>query len=377
MARRNQEAPTIIIDAGSGNTRAGMAGDSAPRAVFPSIIGRLRHRNILVGLNLFSKTVFVGDEVRSKRSILYVKYPIEHGIVTNWDDMEELLHHTFYNELHVEPNLHPLLVTEPLLNPKANREKMTQIVFENFNTPLFHLSLNAVLALLSTGRNNGLVIDSGDGVSHTVPIYKGFPLTSAISRLDLAGRGLTDYLAKIIAEQGYDFSCSERDILRDMKEKLGYVSLDFQEEMQKDRSICEEKTYEYQGSEIRIGNGMFRCVEPLFQPSLIGMSACGLPDVAFHSIMRCDIDIRKVMFRNIVLSGGSSLFPGMGERMQKEIAYLAPSSATVKVRSPETQHSTWIGGSILASLDQFETMCISKQDYDEVGPCIVHRKCII
>ena len=192
------------------------------------------------------------------------------------------------------------------------------------------------------------------------------------------GTSLTDYLLRIITERGYSFTSLERDRIRDMKEKLGYVSLDFEEELRKDKSNCEEKEYELpDGYKLRIGNEMFRCAEPLFQPSLLGMSTSGLQDVAFHSIMKCDIDIRSVMFRNIVLSGGSSLFTGMGARMKREISNLAPLSAVVKVKSPETQHSAWIGGSFLASMDQFQSMCVSKEDYNEVGPCIVHRKCII
>eukprot|EP00466_Bigelowiella_natans_P017606 jgi/Bigna1/145879/aug1.105_g20587 len=369
-----EECQPLVVDNGSDMIKAGFAGDGAPRTAFPSVFKVPRVRNTMTG----KQDVYIGS-VNAKRGVLINKYAIEHGIVTDWDAMLKIWDHTFLNELKVAPEEHPVLLTEPPLNPKANREKTIKVMFETFKTPATYIAIQAALSLYASGRTTGIVLDSGKGVSYNVPVYDGYALPSSITRLDIAGRDLTNYLVKILNERGYSFTtAATREIVRSIKEKLSYVALDFEQEMRESETSSKcEASYELpDGKSVTIGNERFRCPEVLFTPDLIGQEQAGVHQLTYQSIMKCDSCIRKDLYANIVLSGGSTMFTGIASRLNKELVAMAPQTMKIKVLAPPSRkYSAWIGGSILASLSTFRETWISKDEYDESGPQIVHRKC--
>lgn len=371
------ESRPIVCDNGSGLMKAGFAGDDVPCVVFPNLIGRPRNKHAMVSMG--QKDMYFGDEAEARRGVLSLSYPIHHGIVRCWEGIESVWEHTFDQELRVSTEEHPVLLTEAPLNPKINREKMVEIMFEGFNIPATYIAIQAVLSLYASGRTTGIVLDSGEGVTHVVPIYEGYALPHAIHRLDLAGKDITDYLTKILAEDGYIFtSTAEKEIARDVKERISYVAMDFERELETSRkSAALDKQYELpDGQVITIGAAQFKCPEVLFDPSRVGMESGGVHEIVVRSISRCDVDIRREMFGNVVLSGGTTVIPGLAERLAKEVSSLAPPGVRVRVVAPpERKYSVWIGGSILGSLSTFQQMWISKEEYMESGSSIVHMKC--
>jgi len=359
----------VVIDNGSAMCKAGFGGDDAPRAVFSSVVGRPR-RDSLMARALEDKA-FVGDEAQTKRGVLTLDYPIDQGIVTNWNDMEKIWHHAFYNELHVAPEEHPVLLTEAPLNPKANREKLTQIMFENFSVPGLYVVSPGELSLYATGRATGIVLDCGHSLSCSIPIYEGRWLHYGTKRSNVAGSAIQRDLQRRLAERGLHFTSSaEREILRNIKEKACYIAVDYASESKE----ASDKNYELPDGEVITIHGDERmdCPEMLFSPCHEGIHS-----MVHASIMTCDADLHQDLFGNIILAGGTTMLPGIQERVTKELQALAPAATQIRVIAPpERKYSVWIGGAILASLSTFQRMWISKQEYDESGPSIVHRKCL-
>ena len=294
----------LVIDNGSLSCKAGFAGENVPRVVFPTLLGR--PRPYLQGLVVGN---FIGSEARRRQGVLSLRYPIERGTVTNWEDMELLWQHTFCNKLQVVPEQHRVLLTESPLQPAASREKMAQIMFETFKVPALYVAVQAMLSLIASGRATGIVLDVGHGVAHAVPAQECRMLSHAVEQLDFGGRDLTIYLMKLLMERGNCFTSRiEMETFRDIQKTFCYAAQDFQKEL--NEATC-HNNYEMPNEEIiTIGNERFRCIEPLFQPSFLGLQLPGVHEAVYSSVMKCDVTTHKDLFNNIVLSGGATIYPG-------------------------------------------------------------------
>jgi len=274
----------------------------------------------------------------------------------------------------VDSKDHPILLTESPLNSEANRGKMTQIMFETFNVPAMYAAIPQLLSLYSTGRTTGLVLDIGDEVTTVVPIFEGYALRHAVTRLEFGGHHLTDFLGKLLVDRGFSFGESEKHI-RGLKETVSYVSSSFAQDLANTNPQWMnrlDKTYTFSdGQSIVVGKERFQCGEILFNPKSVGIESPGIHEAAYQSIMKCDADIRKKLFKNIVLSGGTGQLPGLVERLQQELGLVWNSDVKVIRRDG----SVWIGGSILASLPTFQTTWVTRADFDEMGPSVVNKKC--
>ncbi|WVO22252.1 actin-2 [Cryptococcus decagattii] len=362
----------VVIDNGSGNIKAGFAGEEQPSCYIPSFVGRPKHLRVMAGA--IQDNLFIGRRAQEFRGLLKIKYPMEHGVVMDWDDMERIWGWVYGEGLKALSEEHPVLLTEAPLNPRQNRDIAAQIFFETFNVPAFFTSVQAVLSLYSSGRTTGIVLDSGDGVTHAVPVFEGFSMPHAVRRIDLAGRDITDHLQLLLRKAGHNLHTSaEKEVVRTIKEKTCYLALNPAKE-EKDQSGAWEEFRLPDGKVIQLGTERFLAPEILFNPELVGQEYPGVHQVIVDSINRTDLDLRKSLFSNIVLSGGSTLCTGFGDRLLNEVKKLALKDVKLKIYAPpERKYSTWIGGSILAGLSTFKKMWVSADEYKE-DPDIIHKK---
>ncbi|XP_005415125.1 PREDICTED: actin-related protein T1-like [Chinchilla lanigera] len=369
------ESPAVVFDNGSGLCRVGLCSDIVPSHVINSVVG---HPKLNIPSSRTSqRKYFVGVEAQYKREALNLHYPVERGIIARWDDMEKLWKYLFQRLLRVKPSDQPVLMTEPSLNPREVREQTTEVMFEKFSVPALHLCNHAVPALSACGSVTGVVVDSGEGVTCTVPVFEGSSLPHAVYKLPVAGRDITEHLTLLLLAEGCTYSCLlNKAVGEAIKEKLCYVTFELKKTPHRRQKKVLTKYRLPDGNVIYIRDRLRWVPEVLFSPDLLDIHDPGLSKMVCNSILKCDMDIQRSLFGNIVLAGGSTLFPGLVERLMKELEHVASEGTPVKITaSPHRCFSTWIGASVMASLSSFQQMWVTSADFKEFGSSVVQRKC--
>ncbi|KAI9189781.1 Arp2/3 complex subunit, actin nucleation center [Blastocladiella emersonii ATCC 22665] len=375
----------IVCDNGTGFVKAGFAGDKFPTTTFPSVMGRpMLRAEQTMDTSVQLKDIMIGDEAAAARAMLQMSYPMENGIVRNWEDMELMWDYTFREKLGVDDTRDAkILLTEPPLNPRKNREKMIEVMFEKFQFDGAYVAIQAVLTLYAQGLLTGVVVDSGDGVTHIVPVYEGYALPHQTKRLDIAGRDITRYLIKLMTLRGYAFNrTADFETVRQMKEKLCYVAydLDLEQKLATETTVLVEQYTLPDGRVIKVGSERFEAPEALFQPHLVDIESPGVAEVLFNAINACPIDNRPELYKHILLSGGTTMYPGLSSRLEKEVRQLylqrilkgdnmRMRKFKIKVEDPPgRKHAVFVGGAVLAeTMKNNPLFWMKRSDYEEKG----------
>lgn len=370
----------VVIDNGSAILKAGYSGEDRPNFLEHSIVGSPRQGN--VNENKTNKDdTHVGSSAQARKAALQLRRPIDHGIVKNWDDMELIWDHVFKEKLKLKDvDEHPVLITEAPLNPKSNRDRISELLFESFGVQALYVANPAVLSLYASGKTTGCVLECGDGYSCSVPVYEGYTLKSSIKRLDLGGRDLTEQLQlQLRKSTGLNLTTSgEMELVRLIKEKSCYVATD---------PVAEEDMCDFEGDQMGLkfklpdGNSItlnkdrFQVPEILFQSTEISSELNGVPEIIWQTVSKVDIDLRSQLWSQILLSGGTTMLKGFGNRLVQELDKLNQKRSKVKIWAPpERKYTSWIGGSILAELSTFQKILVTKSQWQE-DHGVIHSKC--
>jgi len=401
--------PACVIDNGTGYTKMGFAGNTEPQFIIPTIIatleGKGQQKAATQKKGVEDLDFYIGDEALQVSKTYSTFYPVRHGQVENWTHMEFFWEQCIFKYLRAEPEDHYFLLTEPPLNAPENREYTAEIMFESFNVPGLYIAVQAVLALAAswTSKNvkertlTGTVIDSGDGVTHVIPVAEGYVIGSSIKHIPLAGRDITSFLQTLMRERNEPIPPAESlEVAKRVKEQYSYVCPDIVKEFTRYDNEPEKWFKAYEGKNsvtnkpytCEVGYERFLGPEIFFNPEIFSENfLTPLPKIVDDTIQTCPIDVRRGLYKNIVLSGGSTMFKDFGKRLQRDVkrsvdwrierseklsgGKLKSVPLEVNVISHHMQrYAVWFGGSMLASTPEFYKVCHTKKAYDEEGPSI-------
>eukprot|EP01006_Ploeotia_vitrea_P009666 TRINITY_DN23598_c0_g1_i1.p1 TRINITY_DN23598_c0_g1~~TRINITY_DN23598_c0_g1_i1.p1 ORF type:complete len:394 (+),score=29.60 TRINITY_DN23598_c0_g1_i1:29-1210(+) len=389
------DPPPIALDTGSGITKVGFAGENFPTCVLPTVVGRPLMRGgrleELLGEDIDVDDVMVGDECTLARGCLELSHPVRNGIIRDWDDVDLLWKHAFYDCLRINPRERMIVTSESPFNPIAHREKIVEIMLEDFGFTHLYFGIEAVLILFTQGLLTGLAVDCGEGTTSGVPVYEGAVLSHSARRYNCAGADVTTHLVNLLRRRGYHFNATaDWDIVQEMKEKMCYIACDLELEKRLAHETCtlEQKFELPDKSVVTIGPERWEAPEVLFKPDLIDKETLGLGQLCYKTVQDSAIDVRRALYNHIVLSGASTLFPGLPTRIEKELKekYLrdALKGDKTKLKNwklniddlPARKNLVWMGAAVCGEiLQRDKRRWISQEDWAEEGKRILWEKC--
>lgn len=381
----------VICDTGTSTIKAGFAGEQEPALVIPNLVGRPMFRSD-AGLcdSQRLRDLVVGEDANIGRATLQLSRPVQNGIVQNWDDMEDVWDHTF-TQLGITPAEHKIVQTEAAQNPPKTRERVVETMFERYGFAAVNVSIQAILSLSSQAMTTGHVVDAGDGVTHLVSVLDGYVEPSLVQRVNLAGQHVTQHLMKLLVGQGHPLnSAADLETVRELKQKLCYVAYDLDAERRfaQDTTLVDRQYTLPDGRTMRIGAERFLAPEILLRPALYGQEGLGLAELVFNTIRKSDLHTQGELFANILLSGGTAMFPGLSSRLERDIRKLhldqvlqgdraRQSKYPIRVEDPPRRQSmVFLGASILAEAHERQPNSpwwVTRREYDECGASAVHR----
>eukprot|EP00828_Plagiopyla_frontata_P008701 TRINITY_DN14397_c0_g1_i1.p1 TRINITY_DN14397_c0_g1~~TRINITY_DN14397_c0_g1_i1.p1 ORF type:complete len:350 (-),score=69.38 TRINITY_DN14397_c0_g1_i1:314-1363(-) len=303
-------------------------------------------------------------------------YPISHGIIQNWDQMESIWNYIF-NKINVDTSEHFVLLTEPFQNPINQKQKIGELFFEKYGIPGIYMSTPGILNLYAAGKTTGIVLDSGDGITQSVPVFEGYTLDNAWTRIDFGGREVTHYLQLLLRQSGFYFTSTEDfEQVKKIKEQLCFTKFESKNtKLKENQASLTEKFVLPDGEEIQLTDERSLAPEILFNPSRFGLETMSIAELAVSTIKKIGIDLRKIMYQEIILAGGNTMFDYFPKRLSTEIKKLVPKDLKIKIYTPEDRLiMSWNGGTSLCKLNSFSEQVITKNEYKEYGESILLRK---
>jgi len=377
----------VVVDNGTATVKGGFSSADSPQCKIPTLVGHGRHKGAMSSLGL--KDCYVGNQAQNLRGILSISHPIRAGVVQDWDDLETIWSHIINTELKTESSAQPLLITQHPLATTEDETKMAEILMEKLEVPAMFIANKSVMSLYGGGNMTGISVDSGHDTTYIVPSYQGNALQDATLVLKIGGKQVTEHLMNLLMNGKYSFPddnfllwrkkkktkftvSSRKEIIRELKEQYCQVTSSYTKAWE-DPAFPENSIRLPDGNMIVMGKESFVAPEIMFQPSLASKKSCGLSQLIYYSVLKCDEKIRSELLSNITLSGGNTKFPGFEKRLYQELSGLFDEKTNIKVKAlPNRELLGWVGGARLSNLSSFQRFWLTKADYQENGPVLMH-----